>query len=239
VASLLRQVYLMPDEAERELGLFDLGEFSLAGSQTALPEIQPDTAGIAALLQDTTVDGRRVAVMQVVGVAHADGKARLTRALGVEIAGGHGVRTLILDLQGDGNGQAKILGATSDAAVAQSGPVKVAATNQPQLWVSLDAPQSALGNPRSSIAGVRQALDEIRQRYDVVLILVSIESSAQIMLRFARMVDANIMVIRAEQTRGVAAAQLRDTILSAGGNILGFVFVGRKFYVPAWIYRWI
>jgi Mrp family chromosome partitioning ATPase len=239
VASLLRQVYLMPDEAERELGLFDLGEFSLVGPQTALPDIQPDIAGIAALLQDTTVDGRRVAALQVVGVAHADGKARLTRALGAEIAAGHGLRTLILDLQGDGNGQAKILGATVDAAAGPSGPVKVAATSQPQLWVSLDAPQSAFGNPRSSIASVRQALDEMRQRYDVLLILVSTESSAHIMLRFARMVDANIMVVRAEQTRGVAAAQLRDTILSAGGNILGFVFVGRKFYVPAWIYRWL
>ncbi|WP_158932292.1 hypothetical protein [Acidisphaera sp. S103] len=239
VASLLRHVYLMPDEAERELGLFDLGEFSLAGPQTALPDIQPDIAGIAAMLQDTTVDGRRVAALQVVGVAHADGKARLTRALAAEMAGGHGLRTLILDLQGDGNGQAKILNATVDVAASPSAPVKIAATSQPQLWVSLDAPQSVLGNPRSSIAGVRQVLDEMRQRYDVLLILVSTESSAHIMLRFARMVDANIMVVRAEQTRGVAAAQLRDTILSAGGNILGFVFVGRKFYVPAWIYRWI
>jgi Mrp family chromosome partitioning ATPase len=239
VASLLRQVYLMPDEAERELGLFDLGEFSLAGPRTALPEIQPDVASIAALLQETTVDGRRVAALQVVGVTHADGKARLTRALAAEIASGYGLRTLILDLQGDGNGQAKILDATVDAAASQAGPVKVAATSQPQLWVSLDAPQSVLGNPRSSIVGVRQVLDEMRQRYDVLLIVVSTESSAHIMLRFARMVDANIMVVRAEQTRGVAAAQLRDTILSAGGNILGFVFVGRKFYVPAWIYRWI
>jgi Mrp family chromosome partitioning ATPase len=239
VASLLRHVYLMPDEAERELGLFDLGEFSLAGPQTALPDIQPDIASIAVLLQDTTVDGRRVAALQVVGVAHADGKARLTRALAAEMAAGHGLRTLILDLQGDGNGQAKILSATVDAAASPSSPVKVAATSQPQLWVSVDAPQSVLGNPRSSIASVRQVLDEMRQRYDVLLILVSTESSAHIMLRFARMVDANIMVVRAEQTRGVAAAQLRDTILSAGGNILGFVFVGRKFYVPAWVYRWI
>jgi hypothetical protein len=238
VASLLRQVYLMPDEAERELGLLDLGEFSLVGPPPALPDIQPDIAGIAAMLQDTTIDGRRIAAVQVVGVVRTDGTARLTRALGAEIAAGHGLRTLILDLQGDGNGQAKILNA-AEADVSQPGPVKVATTSQPQLWVSLDAPQSAFGNPRSSIASVRQALDEMRQRYDVLLILVSTDSSAHFMLRFARMVDANIMVVRAEQTRGVAAAQLRDTILSAGGNILGFVFAGRKFYVPAWIYRWI
>ena len=33
--------------------------------------------------------------------------------------------------------------------------------------------------------------------------------------------------------------RLRDAILTGGGNILGFIFVDRKYYVPNWLYRWI
>jgi hypothetical protein len=33
------------------------------------------------------------------------------------------------------------------------------------------------------------------------------------------------------------AARFRDAILEAGGTLAGFVFMGRRFYIPRWLYR--
>jgi len=46
-------------------------------------------------------------------------------------------------------------------------------------------------------------------------------------------------VVRAEVTRSPAATRLRDLVLEAGGGLLGFVFTGRKYYIPRWVYRWL
>jgi hypothetical protein len=57
------------------------------------------------------------------------------------------------------------------------------------------------------------------------------------MRRLSVLVDASILVIRAETTRAAVASRFRDAILEAGGTLAGFVFVGRRFYVPRWLYR--
>jgi hypothetical protein len=61
--------------------------------------------------------------------------------------------------------------------------------------------------------------------------------SDHLVRRLTGLVDANLLVLRAEHTRAAVATRLCDTVLAAGGNMLGFVFVGRKFYVPRWLYR--
>jgi hypothetical protein len=57
------------------------------------------------------------------------------------------------------------------------------------------------------------------------------------MHRVASIVDANIIVLHAETTRRAIASRFREMILEAGGNMAGFLFVGRKYYVPQWLYR--
>jgi uncharacterized protein involved in exopolysaccharide biosynthesis len=241
LATLLRQVYLTPTEAERGLSLANLGEFEPRTQAAALADGPNGVAQLAALVHDTWVDGRPLATLQIIGVAEDDGKAALLRALASELAEGYGSRTLILDLQGDGDGEATLFGhgdGRPGAAELLAG-VPIVATPLPALWVSVGAPQSVLGDKRASVANVQAALDALRQRFDIVLVIASDDLSGHVAHRLARMVDASMMVLRAEHTRAPVAARLRNIILSTGGDLLGFVFVGRKYYLPAWLYRWI
>ena len=240
LATLLRQVYITPTEAERGLSLANLGEFDVRTPTAARADRPDGVAQLAALVHDTWVDGRPLATLQIVGVSEDDGKAALTRALASELAEGYGSRTLILDLQGDGDGEATLLGhGHGNARRELLGGVPIVATPLPALWVSLGAPQSVLGDKRASVANVQIALDALRQRFDMVLVIASDDLVGHVAHRLARMVDASMMVLRAEHTRAPVAARLRNVILSTGGDMLGFVFVGRKYYLPNWVYRWI
>jgi uncharacterized protein involved in exopolysaccharide biosynthesis len=240
LATLLRQVYITPSEAERELSLANLGELNLDKANDEPANVDQDISNLAALLRDVTVNGHRLAALQIVSTSDDDGKAELARRLAMEVAGFYDLRTLILDLQGDGRSQAQALDAVAGVADSPStGEVPIAPTRIPMLAVSVGAPQSVLGDKRSSINVVRQVLDGLRRQFDLILIVTSSDLSNLVAHRLARLVDANMMVLRAEQTRAPVAARLREVILSAGGNMLGFVFVGRKYYVPKWIYRWI
>lgn len=115
--------------------------------------------------------------------------------------------------------------------------IPVAATDVPDLWVSIDAPQAIFGDHRGPNALLRQTLEALRSRFAMVLVIASPDMSGDLARRLAGLVDANLLVLRAGHSRAAAAAQLCENILSTGGNMLGFMFVGRKYYVPQWLYR--
>jgi hypothetical protein len=48
-----------------------------------------------------------------------------------------------------------------------------------------------------------------------------------------------VLIVRAEKTRALAARQLKETVLAAGGDILGFVFTFRGYYIPEALYKWL
>jgi uncharacterized protein involved in exopolysaccharide biosynthesis/Mrp family chromosome partitioning ATPase len=239
VATRLRQVYIMPLEAERDLGLAELADFDVAASGFEGDAARHEIASLAALLLDATVDGHPVSIVQFVAAAEEAGKAALVRALAMELAQGHGLRTLILDLQGDGAEQLRQLG-TADRAVPVSDlGVPVYPTTVPSLWVSADAPSSTIGNSRALLSQSREQLRQLRRNFDMVLIIAARDPRDYVSRRLFGLVDANLLVLRAEQTRAPVAAQLRDMIRAAGGRLLGFAFTWRKYYIPAAIYRWL
>jgi uncharacterized protein involved in exopolysaccharide biosynthesis len=238
VATLQQQVYIMPSEAEHDLGLPNLGEFSLDRLTDGVPDDAHGISGLAALLHDITIAGRPLSSVQVVGVSEDDGKAAVIHALGIELAQGYTTRTLILDLEGDGRSHARAfakLAAPVEREMATAVPV--VATDVPDLWVSIDAPQSIFGDFRGPNARLRQTLEALRPQFAMVLVIASPDMSGHLARRLAGLVDANLLVLRAEHSRAAAAAQLCENILSSGGNMLGFMFVGRKYYVPQWLYR--
>ena len=57
--------------------------------------------------------------------------------------------------------------------------------------------------------------------------------------RLHGLADANILIVQAEATRAPAARRMREVVLASGGDLLGFVFTGRKRHVPEAIYRWL
>ncbi len=244
VASLLQQVYLSPNDAERDLHLVVLGEIGEAmlrseSSKRELALVDPGIANLAGLLQDTTVGGRKLSSLQLVGASPADGRDSIIRALGTELAVGYDMQTLILDLQGDGRGHAQELAKGPPQIPSTDGAVSVVATDIPSLWVSVGATDTPLGDRRASAARIRQTLEALHHRFNMLLIITADDMASSAMRRLAGIVDANILVLRAEHTRAPVAERLREAILAVGGNMLGFVFIGRRYYVPRWLYRWI
>jgi prefoldin subunit 5 len=238
VGTLLQQIYLMPSEAERDLNLPNLGEIGLDIMSGGIPKNTQGISSLAALLQDVTVGGRLLNTLQIIAVDESDGKTAVLRALAIELAQGYERRTLILDLQGDGNGQARAFGrAGAHGTPVAPCPVAVITTDIPDLFVSVEAPRSIFGDKRGSVARARAALEALAPDFAFVLVVANPDMSDHLVRRLTGLVDANLLVLRAEHTRAAVATRLCDTVLAAGGNMLGFVFVGRKFYVPRWLYR--
>jgi uncharacterized protein involved in exopolysaccharide biosynthesis len=237
IATLLRRVYIRPDETERDLAVPALAVFDDVTGKTPL-DGQPAVAQFASTLQDVTVDGRGLTSLQIMGISEGDDRVDVIRALAVELAVGYERKTLILDLEGDGSAYGTALGLTDDAP-ATSGPLQLLATRVPRLWVARDAGQSILGNWHTSMSRLHAVFDELHRDFSILLLVAPSDLSRHPVRRIAGLVDANAIIVRAEHTRAPVALQLSDAIRTAGGNMLGFIFVGRKYYIPSWLYRWV
>lgn len=263
LATWMRQVYILPGEIERGLGIPALASFAAVEDEAQAlntPSTQQEFIHLAAQLIDQTVDDRGLSVAQFVTANEGDGEAMVARGLALELAKGRGLRTLVIDLCGDGTGQLRAINEAmgegegafdgekamgADAAddtttrVPADGEIPTVLSDVPLLWVSQRAPQSALGSLRTSIAQSRQMLERLRQRFDMVLILSPPVGTNHLARRLAPMVDANLLVARAEHTRAPVAARMRDSVLGSGGDIVGLVLTGRQFHIPQVIYRWL
>jgi hypothetical protein len=239
IASMLRHIYITPTEVERDLALPSLGTFDQTGSEVDSLSQQNEIAALSALLQDITVGGRWLSSLLVVGATAPPGNAAVIRALGAELATAYDRRTLIVDLQGDGQSHALALGQPQGyPAPSLQSPIPVAATRVAGLWVAVRPTQSILGDHHAPRSQVRATLDKLRQQFGMLLIIGGEDGAEDHGLRrLAGLVDGNMLVLQAEQTRTEEAARLCSTILAAGGNTLGFLFMGRRYYVPGWLYR--
>ncbi len=258
LATWLRQVYILPHEIERDLGVPAIASFAATDGELVSPGAQQELIHLAAQLRDHGMDDQPMSLLQFVTANDGDGDGAVARGLALEFAKGRGLRTLVIDLCGDGTGQ---LGAINAAAETESGAEAESETGAverlptidlqgagdleavlsavPLLWVSRRAPASALGSLRTPIAQSRQMLEWLRQRFDIVLILSPPIGNSHLARRLSPMVDANILVARAEHTRAPVAARMRDSILASGGDIAGLVLTGRHFHIPQVIYRWL
>ncbi|WP_186466857.1 GumC family protein [Azospirillum baldaniorum] len=256
LATWLRQVYILPHEIERDLGVPAIASFSDTDGELVSPGAQQELIHLAAQLRDHGLDDQPMALIQFVTANDGDGDAIVARGLALEFAKGRGLRTLVIDLCGDGTGQLAAINAGADgeaAGEADSGAGERLPTIEPQsagdlealpsavplLWVSRQATGSALGSLRTPIAQSRQMLERLNQRFDIILILSPPIGNSHLARRLSPMVDANILVARAEHTRAPVAARMRDSILASGGDIVGLVLTGRHFHIPQVIYRWL
>jgi protein-tyrosine kinase len=79
--------------------------------------------------------------------------------------------------------------------------------------------------------------DALRQQYDLVLIDSPPFETSPDGIAISQRVDGVVIVLEAEKTRWPIAEQLKEQILSSGGNILGVVFNKRRYYIPDFIYK--
>lgn len=282
VATALQHSYIVPSEAEADLGLANLGEVSIGGADgganggangvpigRAVGRKAPDGpiqgAGIvAANLLGMTNDGRPLSLIQIVATETGGLQASFTRALAEEFARTFAMRTLILDLTDPntaaGNAPRPDLskpdlsqpeqptpgmptpgmptpGMPTQGMPDADLPIPVARTDVEGLWVSVNAVPVLLRELQFVSASDWHVPIRLRQHFAVVLMIGPSDLGSAWMRRLSGLVDASVLIIRAEGARPAVAVRYRDAILKAGGNLAGFVFVGRRFYIPRWLYR--
>lgn len=233
--TLTRRSAATAEEAERGTGLP-----ILAASPALGPEADPlgatpaGVADLAAMMLDGAALGARLQVVQL--LAPEGGEAAHVAqglALAVAFARDRGRRTLLIDLSSDGRAHLARLG-SQPMRPDQPGENMIAfGTVLPKLWIAFEASKSALADAGSGVEQVAAALEELRAMLDVVVVLApegALDSYAG--RRLAALVDANLLVLRAEHSPLDLARALRDRTLGSGGRLAGTLFCGERPLLP-------
>ncbi|MEP9366388.1 lipopolysaccharide biosynthesis protein [Xanthobacter sp. VNH20] len=231
LASALRTVFIQPTEAERALALPCLADFADGRNALATAAAEQTIGGLATLLLDTELDGKPLRTMHFLTSERDDDVPMLCRRLAEEMSLQRGLRTLLVDLCSANPFPLESSGAEVKGGLAMS------ATPVPLLWSLTDSAESPLLSVRLSLVEGRQMMEELQDLFDAIVICSTAQGASPVIQRLNMLVDANILTIRAEHTRKPAALRLRSIVLENGGFVLGFVFMGRRYYLPEWIYR--
>jgi hypothetical protein len=117
--------------------------------------------------------------------------------------------------------------------------LQIQTTAIPHLSVAINAADSELASSRTLLPRSRQVLNSLRTRFDMVLAIAPARAGDYAARRLATLVDANLLVLRADHSRAATADQLCEGLLSAGAAIFGAIFVGDRAYVPRFVLRWL
>ncbi len=228
-ASAMRTVFIQPREAERTLHIPRLGEFNDHTDAFDDRDSRFAMAALASRLLDIRVGERRLKTLQIIGLRADAQYHRFSEAMAREMSEGRNLRTLLIDFA---NPKTVLSSATGPDGLI------VSPTASPDLWLAVAPANFPATTLRTSVDDTRRMLDDLAQQYDFVIVCAPSQSEMLLTRRFATVVDANLLVVVGERSREPAIAWLRDVVLEAGGNLLGFVFTSRKLYLPRWLYRW-
>lgn len=230
VASALRSTFIQPGEAERALEVPVLGEYDNLSRGDDPASLQRDAGNLAALLLDTRVDGQPVRVVQFLGVDADPVLADLARRVAAEFTTQRGLRSLLVDLTAPPV-------TVDDPSIRLKGGLKVRPAGTPLLWELADAATSPLLQLRTPLHEAEGLMRELREECEAVVFCATAREASALGHRLDGLVDGNVLVVRADKTRKPAATALRSAVVESGGVPLGFVFIGRRYILPDWIYR--
>ncbi len=236
----LRRIFVSAAEVERGLQMPVLASFPRVGRPFDIATVNPMVANLSALLLDMGPNGplgHHVQVVQLVATDAQDGRDLLARVLAVELARAHSCKTLLCDLSADGRAHLSDLGVNHAQASASDGGISAYGTIIPKLWITYGAQQSILADPHALQSHVERVLGQLRDDFDVIVLVSPLSLDSYAERRLTALVDANLIVVRAERTEAPQARALRETILSSGGNLLGAVFTGQRRVVPRAVQR--
>jgi hypothetical protein len=86
---------------------------------------------------------------------------------------------------------------------------------------------------------VPELLTGLRDRFDLVLIAPLAVCEAPMAMLLSRFVDGNILLLTAGETRTPVAAELRDSLKTAGGEVIGAVLTRYRSHIPRFLRRWL
>lgn len=86
---------------------------------------------------------------------------------------------------------------------------------------------------------IPEFLARLRETFDLVVIASPPATDAPIGVLLSRFVDGNVLVLESGRTRAPVAAELRDSLSSSGGTVVGAVLTRCRSVAPSWIQRWL
>jgi succinoglycan biosynthesis transport protein ExoP len=240
LSTVLRQTFVTPEEAEGALGLPGLMTMEAEAADAGSPEGQTAVRRLASLLTGFSVDGRPARAIQIVG--EGSGKSRLGLVLAQALAtSGRREAVLLLDRDAADHYRRKAATTTLRRLPIGSGHLDVARSSLPGLWVATGeagGPDLPGAVPTVTVAP-EMLMEVLRGAFGRIVVVGRADVEAPDARRLHPLVDATVMLVAAERTRGPVASKMREAVLAAGGDLLGFVFTGRRKHIPEAIYRWL
>jgi len=232
-----RQVFLLPQEIEGDLGLPDLATFN-DGQDFGKGGAAAQIAYLAGQLAVNRAEpSAGVRAIQVVSCGPGEERSAVARFLAMELAGGQNLRTLLLDLTDSDSDQWQSLGKLAPAAPWAGGLV-IAPTGVEGLSVSVGATRADISWLRANGETLGTLFATLGTRHDVIVIDAPPAPQSLTAIRLAQVVDGSILVVRAEHSRLPAVRHLCAQLLGAGGDMFGAIMTGRRFHIPKALYRW-
>ncbi|MBK1663490.1 lipopolysaccharide biosynthesis protein [Rhodospirillum rubrum] len=249
IAAYGRQVMLTPVEVEKRLGLPVVSSFSDEHQPRAKGKNAAEMIYLVARLRESGAESTTLKTIQIVSSSRLENQSKFVRQLAVEVVRGYGEKTLIIDLNEKMSAHRRILvRPDAEAAPLFTGDgegladeisPEVFPTVLPNLFLTENASVSVLGDPRVNRQRLGEILEKLGASYDVIILDLPPFDVHRIGLRYAPLTDGSLTIVRAAATRLPAALNLKETILSAGGDILGAVLTERRYYIPKGILRWL
>lgn len=237
VAMTTRQVFVTTREAETALGLASLMVVDAGEADPRSEAGRGAAERLAARLLDQEIDGRPARVIQFLG-DDAPASGRWALAAARAMAGRAGGPVLLIDIDAADHFRRKA-GEAVQRLPAGAHHLDVARSVEPGLWAAVDPTRTPLAALGATLAQGRDFLDLMGGAFSRIIVAGGRDIEAPAARRLHALVDATVLVVTAEATRAPVARRIGETVLASGGDLLGFVFVGRRRHVPEALYRWL
>lgn len=188
-------------------------------------------------------------VIMVLATNKDEGTCRVVQGVAVELERRSTRPVLILDMSGIAGastyGQADSKGVIDWPDVEPSGgaPYADPVAAMPSLDLhpvarhNIAIARPSAGAVLSSWVHASALFDALRKDYEYVLVHAPSTTQSFYGIENAGLVDAVVLVVRAEVTRKPLIQGLKQQVLEDGGNIAGLALTYRRAYIPAFFYR--
>ena len=92
--------------------------------------------------------------------------------------------------------------------------------------------------PMPEIRRIPDFLAQLRENFEMILVAAPPTSEAPMATLLSRFVDGNVLVLQSGYTRVPVATELRDSLRTAGGPVVGAVLTHSRSLVPRFLRRW-
>jgi len=106
----------------------------------------------------------------------------------------------------------------------------------------LVCPVSKFGGSLTEVVGsphLESLFGKLRQQFDLILFDSPPVTRSAVGLALVHKMDGVLLVVEAEKTRWSVARHVKNRIIQAQGNLLGVILNKRRYYIPAFIYKWL